>query len=133
MSPYLRAHEAYHRDGEPWIPWVDALDFHLQHGVVISTPECFIMARRVVAAWPDHHHLTLRAVADGDAADAWHVWSAAGSLDALLDISRRHPSRQITFQRRDERLHRVAAERLRGGSRGTSGWGEVVPEPRPHF
>ena len=112
MSPYLRAHAAYHRDGGPWIPWVDALDFHLQHGVVISTPECFIMARRVVAAWPDHHHLTLCAVTEEDAADGWHVWSAAGSLDALLEIARRHPSREITFQRRDERLHRVGVERL---------------------
>lgn len=112
MSPYLRAHEAYHRDGGPWISWVDALDFHLQHGVVISTADSFIMARRVVVAWPDHHHLTLCAAVDGDLADAWHVWSAAGRLDALLEIAQRYPARQFTFQRRNERLHRVAAERL---------------------
>ena len=112
MSPYLQAHEAYHRDGAPWIPWVDALDFHLQHGVVISIARCFIMARRVVSSWPDHHHLTLRAVAEEDAPDGWHVWSAAGPLDALLEIAREHPAREITFQRRNERLHRVAAAAL---------------------
>jgi len=111
-SPYLLAHEAYHRDGAPWISWVDALDFHLQHGMVISTAECFVMARRVVAAWPDHEHLTLRAALPEDGADGWHVWSAAGSLEALREIARNHPAEEITFQRRDERLHRAKAARL---------------------
>lgn len=111
-SPYLRAYEAYHRDGAPWIPWVDALDFHLQHGMVMATADYFLMARRVVSAWPDYDHLTLCTVAAGEETDGWHVWSAAGALEALRELARRHPAREITFQRRNERLHRVKADRL---------------------
>ena len=112
ISPYLRAHAAYHRDGVPWIPWVDALDFHLQHGVVISNDGTFLMARRVVSSWQDHHHLTLHAVDENEGPDGWHVWSAAGNLEALLEIARAHPAAEITFQRRNERLHRLKAGRL---------------------
>lgn len=118
MSPYLSAHAAYHRDGEPWIPWVEALDFHLQHGVVVSDGNAFLMARRVLSSWPDHQHLSLCTVAEDEVADGWHVWSAAGGLEALLEIARRHPAAEITFQRRDERLHRARAGRLLKGTGG---------------
>lgn len=100
---------------------MEALDFHLQHGVVIAKPECFMMARRVFSHWPDYYHLELRAALEEDGVpDAWHVWSAAGPLAELLEIARRHPAREFTFQRRSDRLHRVAAERILAGSWASS-------------
>lgn len=115
MSPYLKAHEAYHRGGAPWVPWCDALDFHLQHGVVISNERTFLMARPVVMGWHDHFHATLHAVREGEAADGWHVWSAAGALDVLLDIARGSGAEMASYQRRTARVHRVAVGRLAGG------------------
>jgi hypothetical protein len=112
MSPYLSAYEAYHAAGEPYIPWTDALDFHLQHGLVISKPEVFLMARRVVMAWPDEVQVSFR-IADAAEADGWHVWSAAGPLRKLLGIAEEVGARAAAFQRRTGRVHRYGMEGLR--------------------
>lgn len=71
------------------------------------------MARRVMAAWSDYEQLTLRAVLPEDGEpDGWHVWSAAGDLDELIHLARKFPAQMITFQRRNERLHRITLEAL---------------------
>src|SRR5690606_7476234 len=104
MSPYLRAYEAYHSDGEPYIPWSDALDFHLQKGVVISDERVFLMARRVRMDWPDEDHVSFRVADDGN---DWHVWAAAGTLSALLPFIKQHGAGNISFQRRHSRIRRL--------------------------
>jgi hypothetical protein len=107
MTPYLRAFETYHRDGEPHIPWTTALDFHLQHGTVISTPDAFAMFRSVDWEAPDAEHLSLIPFPPSHAV---HVWAAAGPLAGVLNISRIET--HASFQRRNSRLHRVELRHL---------------------
>ena len=111
MSPYLQAFDAYHAAGEPFIPWTDALDFHLQHGATFSSSRLFLMARPVRMD-ATHQHPTLSAFPKGD---AWHVWSAAGNLRDILRleaVQQLHPSTLITFQR-GARGNRIHARELR--------------------
>lgn len=111
MTPYLQAWEAYHARGEPWTPWTVALDWHLQHGIVIATPRAFLMARAVPSAADDSAHLTLRPPHGTDVLDCWHVWAAAGDLGALLDIAAAHPLPWISWSRRG----RLPLTRVRHG------------------
>jgi len=109
MSPYLLAHSLY-QSQHPDIPWTDALDFHLQHGTVISTPEVFLMLRPVRFADADVVHLSLTATPGN--CDALHLWMAAGNLRALLRESHRFPmAKWITFTRRDGRMRRWRLEK----------------------
>jgi len=111
MSPYLKAHEAYHSAGDPYIAWAEALDFHLQHGLVVSTPEVFLMARKVVMAWPDDAHVSFRMPEAGEA-DGWHVWCAAGPLGKIMEIAEQQGARAAAFQRRTGRVHRYGTDGL---------------------
>ena len=128
MSPYLKAHESYHAAGEPYLPWTEALDFHLQHGLVVSTPEVFLMARKVVMAWPDDLHVSFRMPED-DEADGWHVWCAAGPLGKIMEIAKQQGAEAAAFQRRTGRVHRYRtsnAERpksnIEGRGAGLARW-----------
>lgn len=109
MSPYLRAHAAYHARGEPQIPWTIAMDWHLQHGLLWSDDRCFVMCRRVEWDEPEHaileHHPN---PTDGD----WHIWAAAGDLGAILNLGDLAAADRVSFQRRDGRLHRWSFDGL---------------------
>lgn len=107
MSPYLRAHAAYHAGGIPPWSWTEVLDFHLQCGVVISTPEAFIMARRVRSDAPLTDHFTLSPLTSQEDGDCWHIWAASGSLEALLLIADRYRAPWVSFMRRDDTLPRI--------------------------
>jgi hypothetical protein len=102
MNPYLRAHAAYHAHGEPQVPWSVMLDFHLQHGVVISEPDLFVVARMVDSDRPEEHP---QLIAHPPSA-CWHIWSASGDLGDIIDLGWMRSAREVTFQRRDGRLHR---------------------------
>ncbi|BCU77981.1 hypothetical protein [Luteolibacter sp. LG18] len=96
-----------YRSQEPDIPWIDALDFHFQHGVVVSTPELFVMARPVRLADGDDEHLALSVPRPADEADGLHVWMAAGTMRGLLAELRRLPwVKGVTFVRADGRVRR---------------------------
>lgn len=111
MNPYLHAWDAYHARGAPWTPWTVALDWHLQHGLVIATPAAFLMARPVPSAADDAAHLTLSLPQGTDLLDCWHVWAAAGDLGALLAIAADHPLPWISWSRRG----RLPLTRVRHG------------------
>lgn len=106
MSPYLRAHEVYHRHGEPGVPWLDALDFHLQAGLVISDHRRFLMARPVDPAVEDlATHLDLAHVLAVTQRGTWHVWAASGPLSSFLDLINRYDAAAISWQRRGGAVH----------------------------
>lgn len=114
MNPYLSAFDAYHAAGTPHIPWTEALDFHLQHGVIFSTSSLFLMARPLPRGTPLEEHPTLTAYLGGT---TWHVWSAAGDLREMIRlpaVQRLHPGTDITFQRgaRSARVHSVKLRHL---------------------
>lgn len=96
MSPYLQAYTAYHRHGEPWIPWTVALDWHLQNGVVIADSGVFVMARPVDPALP-HEHPQL--ICHGTSS-TWHVWAAGGDMWHLAAMAEAYGVEAVTFQRR---------------------------------
>lgn len=106
MTPYQRAHAAYHRHGPPGVPWTDALDFHLQTGALfINTPSLFIMARMVPPDATPEQQLSLTLFPGLRGSSVWHVWAAAGDLRDLLEIPEfvddffTHGVSHITYQR----------------------------------
>jgi hypothetical protein len=106
MTPYLVAYIAYLEAGEMDLPWTDALDFHFQHGAVISTPELFVMARPVAEDCPDDCHDDLLHTAH--ASTTWHIYAAAGDLKKLLSLAVPHNIHTVTFQRRGrQKIHRL--------------------------
>lgn len=113
MTPYLKAFEVYHQDGEPHIPWIDVLDFHLQNGVVISNRSVFLMARPVDMAGTDESHLSLF-MHPHIKRDGWHVWAAVGPIRSLLSIANQYSARKASFQRRNHRLHRADVGTIAG-------------------
>lgn len=110
MSPYLVAYQTYHRE-PPGIPWVDAIDFHLQHGFVYSSPTAFLLARPVRWDAPDSEHLELAPHTNPDP-HAWHIWAAAGDLREIIQIGLRVRAELLSYQRRNHRLHRVTLDAL---------------------
>lgn len=136
MTPYLRAHAAYHRHGPPGIPWLDAVDFHLQHGLVISDDRLFLMGRRVRNDASEAEQLSLHWQPCLPAHHTtWHIWAAAGDLRQLAALYFRYSCGQLTYQRRGRPLTvrtggtflaRVAPiPQLRAG--------RTDPPPRPPF
>lgn len=113
MSPYLTAFEKYHIDGPPAYSWREVMEFHLQFGAVIATPGAFIMARRVWAGSPPEVQLSLSPLQSLEEGDCWHVWAAAGSLEALAMIADHHRVPFVSFLRRaDLRLRILPLARL---------------------
>ena len=142
MTPYLAAFAAYHKGGEPFTPWTVALDWHLQHGLVIATDRAFLMARAVPSTADDSAQLTLRLPQGTEPLDCWHVWAAAGDLGALLAIAADHPLPWISWSRRGRlpltrvrygqlsqtaARYQAAAADLRDG--GRPGAGRARPAP----
>ena len=104
MKPYLRAFHEYqrHERGETW---TDALDFHLQHGVVVSTPEVFGMIRPVGEYWPEAWETEL--IPYEHATTRWHVWVVAGDLAKLLTLAGVHGVATVSYQRHGQQVMRV--------------------------
>lgn len=123
MTPYLAAWAAYHAAGPPFTPWTVALDWHLQHGIVLATDRAFIMARAVHSAGDDAAHLTLCLPQGTDAPDCWHVWAAAGDIRALLDIAAAYPLPWISYSRRG----RLPLTRIRHGQLTETAQGYQAP------
>ena len=98
MSPYLTAFHKY-QEIERGVSWTDALDFHFQHGVVISTPEVFVLARRVSIYWSDEEQVSLFQPLDLKFSEKWQVWAVAGDLGKLLALAKEHHVRLVTYQR----------------------------------
>lgn len=110
MTPYLTAFEEYEKH-DRGVSWTDALDFHLQRGAVISTPEAFVMARPVRWDWEDDLHTMLGPVAN--AGDCWHVWVVAGDLQEVMKLAHRHGVRWVTYQRHaQDRVRRKSLAQL---------------------
>lgn len=117
MTPYLSAFEEYEKH-DRGVSWTDALDFHLQRGAVIATPDAFVMARRVRWDWEEDLHTMLGPVADDG--DGWHVWCGAGKLEELLTLAHLHGVRWITYQRHgQDALRMVSIAQL---SKRCKGW-----------
>lgn len=113
MSAYTDAFDKYHADGVPEWSWTEAMEFHLQFGAVVSLPGAFIMARRVWRFDPPEVQLCLSPLHSPAVADCWHVWAAAGSLEALGWIAGENPAPFVSFLRRaDLRLRVYPLHRL---------------------
>jgi len=101
-SPYLRAFHAWHSQGAPSIPWNDLLTWFLHHGALISTPDAFLLARRLPASAPASHHLLLPSSPLHSPADCdcWNIWLAAGNLRHLLTCATLDPLPYVSYCRR---------------------------------
>lgn len=99
MNPYLLAHQKYLTHTPHEHTWAAALDIHLQAGAVISTPAAFVMARPVSRTWPREFHPDLSYIHPYPS-PTWHIYAAAGSLSALMQLAREHQIQSVTYQRR---------------------------------
>ena len=97
-TPYAQAWDEYHRHGPPGWEWHEVIAEHFRHGVVISMPDCFVLARRVNIEDPDSFILSpLQFRENGN---AWMLWIAAGKLGALIRLLEAHPSEWVCYTRR---------------------------------
>lgn len=81
MTPYDQARAVY--DSEPCArTFEEDLQLHFRHGYVVSTPECFAMARPVWRHWP-YEHLANPALVAANG-DCWWIWLLAGDLRTAL-------------------------------------------------
>lgn len=107
MNPYLTAFDLYHADGPPAWSWREAMEFHLQHGAVVATPRAFVMARRVRRDDPAEVLFSLSPLQSRDGLDCWHVWAAAGSMEALGVIAATDRAPFVSFLRRADLRPRI--------------------------
>lgn len=79
MTPYERA-ERWHRSlGSP-MTFEEVIEAHGEMGFIHSTPEVFVLARRVDSIWDEDEFSNLE-FTDWDG-DCWHVWLLAGDPSA---------------------------------------------------
>ena len=96
MNPYLRAYAEYEK-ADRGVTWTDALDYHLQHGAVVATPDFFAMLRPVELFWSDEEHISLDNVSPHS--DVWNIWILAGDLQAALSMACKHGITWASYQR----------------------------------
>jgi hypothetical protein len=75
ISPIERAVQ-WHEASGCVIPFMELVAAHGRHGVVIATPDLFILARRVDATWSNARRDDPWDVAEDG--NCWHVWLLAG-------------------------------------------------------
>lgn len=97
-TPYAQAWEEYHRHGTPGWAWHEVVAEHFRCGAVVSTPEAFILARRVNAEDPPE--VILSPLQFRESGNAWMIWIAAGKLAALIRLFEAHPAEWVCFNRR---------------------------------
>jgi hypothetical protein len=107
MTPFERAARFYSDQDR----LTEVVEAHFLHGYVISTPEIFVVARRVVSLWPDEMLADIRRV-DPDG-DCWHVELFAGDMEAVL-AAMPFPLPFVSFHRRDRSAKVYPLERVRG-------------------
>ena len=97
MNPFSTAAH-WHLGHCPETHFREIVEAHFQSGYVISTPELFILARRIKVDWQEARILDpWQYHPEGD---AWHIWLFAGSLPAIpAIIPYRLP--YVTFHRGD--------------------------------
>lgn len=117
MSPYQQARAVYER--EPCAhSFEEDLFWHIQRGIVLSTPECFAMIRPVCSYWQEDDLKNPR-LADPDG-DCWMMWLAAGDISPVWELGPR--KEWVAWERenvlkvwpydRFRRLYRPMAQRL---------------------
>lgn len=110
MTPYEQAARVYEREVCASSFRAD-LEAHLFGGWVVSTPDFFVMARRVMKRWPAE--MTLNPYYAHPKGDCWHVWLAAGDLRAMWSALPEELD-WISFERRNVlRVVRLARLRAR--------------------
>lgn len=99
-NPFVEAARVY--DREPCArSFTEDLEAHLRHGWVISTPDLFLMARKISVAWSRDVVLNPYQTAHDNAADAWHVWLAAGNWRSAF-AQAPHPLPWVVIERKNK-------------------------------
>jgi hypothetical protein len=98
MTPYNLA-ERWHRAlGSDWT-FAEIIEAHSQRGVIHSTPEVFVLARRVHSDWYDDEFRD--PFATSATGDCWHVWLLAGDFRAAMAYLP-EPLPFVSFHRRGQ-------------------------------
>jgi hypothetical protein len=96
MNPYQLARQVY--DREPCArSFEEDLFWHLQYGIVLSTPAGFAMIRSVWSHWSKDRLKSPRFVAKHG--DCWMIWLAAGDITSVWALGPRKD--WVCFERRN--------------------------------
>jgi hypothetical protein len=100
MTPFEQALAVYVQ--EPCArTFADDLEAHLRYGLVISTPEYFLMARKVIKDAPPREITDSWFYFNQNLANCWHVWLLAGDIRmAFLSADVRLP--WVSFEKRNK-------------------------------
>ena len=96
MTPYQRAAAWHHRLRSGWT-FEEVIEAHGQMGFIHSTPDVFVMARRVDVDWEPETFSDLEFTAP--AGECWHVWLLAGDFRAAMAFLP-EPLPFVSFHRR---------------------------------
>ena len=108
MTPYEKA-ARWWVENCPNIDFTHEVEQHFIHGHVISSPEIFLMGRRVHHRWPLDLMIETSFVAEDG--DCWYVTLFAGDLrEVIKAIPYELP--YIAFHRGEGRIHIHKTERL---------------------
>ena len=122
-APINEIHQLYaSKYGDGWRNWFNGeLNWHMQYGYVLSSPEYFTMGFPVSLAYVElciknGHAITFDHHRQGEA-NCWFVWASAGDLIKSLDFIP-HKLPFVAFARRGRlRIHRFDQLTRRIGSR----------------
>jgi len=107
MTPYQTARHLYHAPPQPEVTFDVLISFCLAHGAVISHRHAFILAIPYRMDTPTESLRILSPLQFSGPPDAWHIYLAAGRLDALKELHAIHPLPWLSWFRRDGRRLRV--------------------------
>jgi hypothetical protein len=96
---YFRAADLWIR-GDPEISWDELVTWFFHHGVVLSLPAAFILARPHHSARPPAEHLSLSPLQSGIIPDCWNIWLACGSLRHFATMHTLRPLPYLSYCRR---------------------------------
>ncbi len=100
MTPVEIAKTLHIREDGPR-SFLEDLEAHLIHGLVMSTPTAFIMARYVCRDWPGESIINPWVNDPGSShIDTLHIYLAAGDISEFFTFPHR-PCRWISFERRN--------------------------------
>lgn len=105
MTPFQQAQQVY-LDEPSRRPFWEDFYLHLQHGIVLSTPDVFMMVRSVSEFTIFHHSaLTYDPAHTEPDGDCWHIWLLAGDPSGVWDMFPR--KEWLAFERGNVlRVHR---------------------------
>lgn len=110
MSPFEQA-ALWHNSHSDASEFPKLIEAHARHGIVICSPEVFLLARPVLSSWPpdhfDDYYLTSLDP------DCLHIWLLVGKVKSALEWFHSKPAPPfLSYHRADQVLRIIPTSRF---------------------